>query len=161
MAGAAFAQQLVNMYADSLGEWTRWLVATVAFFCMFGTTLTVLDGYARGLHITGLLLTGRLAVDAPHTNVDKGGYRILLLLQAGLGMGVILFFRGALSPMLTFAMTAAFLTTPIFAWLNFSLVRQSGTQTRRRRLLHGWAWIGLLYLFGFALVFLWYALGTS
>ncbi|WP_228517731.1 NRAMP family divalent metal transporter [Aliidiomarina indica] len=157
MAGVAFAQQLVNMYAESLGEWTRWIVALVAFFCMFGTTITVLDGYARGLHLSGLLLTKRLDVETPNVAVSRRGYTWLLLAQAAAGMVIILFFRGALSPMLTFAMTAAFLTTPFFAWLNFSLVRGSGENHARRTFLHLWAWVGLTYLIGFALIFIWYA----
>lgn len=172
MGGSAFAEQLVGMYAVSLGDWTRWLVVLVAFFCMFGTTLTVLDGYARGLHISSQLLIG--GVD--HTQGDStnsesnastpgflslhghGGYCMILIVQALAGLGIIAFFRGALAPMLAFAMTAAFLTTPLFAWLNFTLARRAATPqqklTKKYKMLHAWAWLGLIYLIGFALFYL-------
>ena len=127
MGSSAFAEQLVGMYAASLGEWTRWLVILVAFFCMFGTTLTVLDGYARGLHIATLLLVKGETTDRVY------GYSTILLMQALAGLGIIAFFRGALAPMLAFAMTAAFLTTPLFAWLNFVLARRCGNTTTKKR----------------------------
>ena len=40
LAGSAFAQQLMQMYASTIGDWSKLLVALVAFLCMFGTTLT-------------------------------------------------------------------------------------------------------------------------
>ena len=35
------------MYASTIGEWSRLLIAVIAFMCMFGTTITVIDGYSR------------------------------------------------------------------------------------------------------------------
>lgn len=157
MGSSAFAEQLVGMYAASLGEWTRWLVILVAFFCMFGTTLTVLDGYARGMHIASRLLWPSLN-PSKSTWHNRTGYTVILLSQAALGFGMIVFFSGALGPMLAFAMTAAFLTTPLFAWLNFQLARRAATDeqraTKKYKFLHAWAWIGLSYLVGFAVFYL-------
>ena len=147
LAGGAFAQQLMQMYTNTIGEWALPLVASVAFLCMFGTTITVLDGYSRTLHNSFKQLgwfTG------------KSAHNGWLLLQAASGMVLILFFKAALTPMLTFAMTLAFLTTPVFAWLNFSLIRseQGIALSLPLRVL---AWVGLVYLVGFALLFLlWY-----
>lgn len=147
MAGAAFAQQLVSMYATTIGEWARLFIAFIAFMCMFGTTLAVLDGYARTLNESFHLL--RKQPGAPTSR----SLSIWTLLQAGSGMAIILFFQTALSPMLTFAMTLAFLTTPFFAWLNFSLVRGSGISKGMNAL----AWIGMVYLSAFSLLYLiWY-----
>ena len=54
--------------------------------------------------------------------------------------------------MLMFAMTLAFVTTPIFAWLNFRLVR-SEASIQHSALLRSLTWLGLLYLIGFAAAF--------
>ena len=108
LGGVAFAKQLIDMYALTIGEWARPLVSAIAFLCMFGTTLTVLDGYARTLNESHKLLGFKQS---------KHSLNIWLILQAFSGMAVILFFKSALSPMLTFAMTLAFITTPIFASL--------------------------------------------
>ncbi|MEL0656476.1 divalent metal cation transporter [Pseudoalteromonas issachenkonii] len=143
LGGVAFAKQLIDMYALTIGEWARPLVSAIAFLCMFGTTLTVLDGYARTLNESHKLLGfGQL----------KHSLNIWLILQALAGMAVILFFKSALGPMLTFAMTLSFVTTPIFAWLNFSLVR-SEPAIKHSVLLRSLTWLGLVYLVGFAVAF--------
>lgn len=149
LAGAAFARQLMGMYAETIGDWSLPLMSLLAFICMFSTTLTVLDGYARTLNESFKLL-GCFKPENRHSQ------NLCLLVQSLCGMALVLWFRSALGPMLTFAMTLAFLTTPVFAWLNFSLMR-----THHGRIMHPalkWlSWIGLVYLVGFALLFLlWY-----
>ncbi len=143
LGGVAFAKQLIDMYALTIGEWARALVSAIAFLCMFGTTLTVLDGYARTLNESHKLLGFKQS---------KHSLNTWLILQALAGMAVILFFKSALGPMLTFAMTLAFVTTPVFAWLNFSLVR-SEPAIKHSLLLRGLTWLGLVYLVGFAVAF--------
>ena len=143
LGGVAFAKQLIDMYALTIGEWARPLVSAIAFLCMFGTTLTVLDGYARTLNESHKLLG---------FGQSKHSLNIWLILQALAGMAVILFFKSALGPMLTFAMTLAFVTTPVFAWLNFSLVRPEPA-IKHSVLLRCLTWLGLVYLVGFAVAF--------
>lgn len=146
LAGVAFSQQLIDMYANTIGEWARWLIAGVAFLCMFGTTITVLDGYTRVLSESLQLL---------RPNTTKKSYTLILLLQAALGMAVVLFFKADLKSMLMFAMSSAFVTTPIFAWMNLGLVK--GEIYRRQpiytKVLTG---LGLVYLVGFALLFIYW-----
>lgn len=148
LAGAAYTQQFVGMYARTIGEWSTLLVAGVAFLCMFGTTITVLDGYARTLDQSMQLLGWQ-------RQCNQRSYSLWLLAQASAGFAVVLFFKSALGPMLTFAMSLAFLTTPLFAWLNFSLMQQyRGTIHGISKPMQWWSWLGLIYLFGFALLFL-------
>lgn len=142
MAGVAFAQQLIDMYTQTIGEWSRWLIAAVAFLCMLGTTLTVLDGYARTLFTSAKLINRQLLPRHLHS---------WLILQAGAGMAVILFFKSNLKEMLTFAMTLAFLTTPVFAWLNMRLVKQANIN--QPTWLKALSWLGMAYLISFSLGF--------
>ena len=44
-----FGRQVVDLYANHLGEWTRPIVATAAFLAMLSTTVTVADGFPRAL----------------------------------------------------------------------------------------------------------------
>ena len=44
-----FGGQVVDLYANQLGEWTRPIVATAAFLAMLSTTVTVADGFPRAL----------------------------------------------------------------------------------------------------------------
>ncbi|WP_232056448.1 NRAMP family divalent metal transporter [Pseudoalteromonas sp. A25] len=145
LAGIAFSQQLISMYTQTIGAWSHSLVAAIAFLCMFGTTLTVLDGYARTLN-ESLLLTAQ--------SVPKYCLSVLVLVQAILGISVVLFFKANLKEMLTFAMTLAFVTTPIFAWFNYRLMKVVGKQPTG--LIKVLSWLGLAYLFGFTLLFLYW-----
>ncbi len=144
MAGGSYIQQFVGIYGKTIGDWSTLLVAFVAFLCMFGTTLTVLDGYARTINESFQLLGWQ-------QNNNHRSYSFWLILQSLSGFSVILFFKSALGPMLTFAMSLAFVTTPVFAWLNYRLMRGSGQMSQWLRWLSR---IGLLYLFGFAALFL-------
>lgn len=139
MGSANFANQFVEMYGATIGDWAEYFVGAIAFLCMFGTTLAVLDGYARTLRESFRLLTDK-----------KSRLRHWLMAQALLGMLVVLYFQSALGPMLAFAMTLAFITTPIFAWLNFTLVRKQKMHWGMKL----YAWLGLLYLAIFTLAYL-------
>src|SRR5690554_810529 len=57
LAGSQFSSQFVSMYVATIGAWSEYLVGAIAFLCMFGTTLAVLDGYARTLRESQRLLT--------------------------------------------------------------------------------------------------------
>lgn len=147
--GIGFSHQLVNLYAHTMGEWSRYLIAIVAFLCIFGSAITVYDGYSRALAEGFSLLKGK-------KQASNALFVRWLLLVAIASFTIVLFFQSALLPMLGFAMTLAFITTPMFAWLNHKLVYSAEIQTELKggfglRLL---SYAGLLYLFGFLLVFI-------
>ncbi|RXE99053.1 divalent metal cation transporter [Pseudoalteromonas sp. PS5] len=150
LAGVAFSKQLIDMYANTIGEWARWLIAGVAFLCMFGTTITVLDGYSRVLSESLQLL---------RPSKTKKYYLGILLLQALLAMLVVLFFKADLKNMLMFAMSSAFVTTPVFAWMNLGLVKGE-IFSRQSVVVKVLTKLGLIYLIGFALLFIFWRLAN-
>ncbi|OOF22004.1 MULTISPECIES: NRAMP family divalent metal transporter [unclassified Salinivibrio] len=150
-SGIGFSHQLVGLYAATIGEWSRYLIAVVAFFCIFGSTITVIDGYARVVSESQRLLR-RQPQASPQ--VTQGW----MLITAVLALGIVAFWTGALLTMLDFAMIAAFVTTPFFALLNYILVTKHRlppevTMSKSMRAL---AIVGLIYLFGFLAVFIWW-----
>jgi len=152
LAGTQFAQQFVSMYGNTIGAWSEYLVGGIAFLCMFGTTLAVLDGYARTLKECRSLLAPPKRASESQPKSDSLTWWVIG--QSIAGMLVIIYFQSALGPMLTFAMTLAFLTTPFFAWLNFKLARKNAMSKRMR----AYGWIGLTYLIVFALGYLYFLL---
>ena len=150
-SGIGFSHQLVGMYASTIGEWSRYLIAVIAFFCIFGSAITVLDGYSRALAEAQALLQERpLGCRRSH--------QIWLLLVAAVAMTILIFLTSALMTMLNFAMVMAFITTPVFAWLNYQLLvraKLTGVLALGHKL--KWlCWAGLTYLFGFLAVFIWW-----
>ena len=150
-SGVKFTHQLVSMYAHTIGEWSRYLIAVVAFFCIFGSTITVLDGYCRSLSEAHLLIQEK-ELDQPKNHM---GWMVFVSVIA---MVILLFFTAQLMTMLNFAMALAFITTPIFALLNYRLIVKAKLTgqlalTPRMKAL---SWLGLVYLFGFLAVFIWW-----
>lgn len=144
MAGGAYIGQLIEMYARTIGEWSRLLVAFIAFACMFGTTITVADGYAR-INAEAMRLILR------QSHMTQRMVNIWTAWSVGSGLAIILWFNSAMGEMLKFAMISAFLTAPAFALMNYRLVKSmpEGLSPAIRIL----SWAGLLYLFGFAIAF--------
>lgn len=142
--GGAYIPQLLQMYGSAIGTWAVPIVAVVAFACMFGTTITVVDGYARACAESVRLLRGR----------ERMGQRALTAWITGIaavGLVIIVGMADQLADMLRFAMVSAFVTAPVFAWLNYSLVRaEHGLSPTMRWLSRA----GLAYLVGFTLLFL-------
>lgn len=159
-SGIGFSHQLISMYSATIGEWAHGLIALVAFLCIFGSALTVYDGYARVVAEGISLLLPKKAGEA--TDSVKGPQNrlvtIVLLAMAAISFAIVLFFKSALLAMLGFAMTLAFVTTPVFAWLNHRLVARS--QLHKDAAPSKWvtaiSYLGLIYLFGFLLVFVWW-----
>lgn len=144
-ASAAYIAQFVNMYASVLGEWSRFLITLIAFLCIFGTVLTIIDGYSRANNEALRLLLDRREAS------QKALYGWMTL-TAVIGLVIVYLFAGNVATMLRFAMIASFITTPFFAYLNYSLVNNKEHQVKPW--LKGLSIVGLVYLFGFALFFI-------
>lgn len=114
-ASAAYIAQFINMYESSFGAWSRLLIAFIAFLCIFGTTITVIDGYSRANNETMRLLFGRKEASQKALNV-------WMVFTSIIGIIIVLLFAGDVATLMRFAMIASFLTTPVYAYLNYSLV---------------------------------------
>jgi len=147
-AGAAYIQQFVGMYASVLGDWSRFLITFIAFLCIFGTVITVIDGYSRVNAESLRLLFKKKEISQKELNVWMTATSII-------GGIIIYFFQGSVAPMLRFAMITSFLTTPFFALLNYLLV--TGENKNLAKWLKALSILGLIFLFGFAFFFI-YAL---
>ncbi|RWX54999.1 NRAMP family divalent metal transporter [Photobacterium chitinilyticum] len=150
-SGIGFSHQLVGLYASTIGEWARYLIAAIAFFCIFGSTITVIDGYSRALAESQLLLQNK--------PLDQRSYHnTWMVIVSAAAMGIIVFFSSALMPLLNFAMVLAFMTTPVFALLNYRLVAKTALPKALQwsRTMKMLSWAGLTYLFGFLAVFIWW-----
>ena len=147
-AGAAYIQPFVGMYASVLGDWSRFLITFIAFLCIFGTVITVIDGYSRVNAESLRLLFKKKEISQKELNVWMTATSII-------GGIIIYFFQGSVAPMLRFAMIASFLTTPFFALLNYLLV--TGENKNLAKWLKALSILGLIFLFGFAFFFI-YAL---
>ncbi|WGE32851.1 divalent metal cation transporter [Actinobacillus genomosp. 2] len=149
-AGVKYIAQLIKMYAFAIGDWSKLLIALIAFMCMFGTTITVIDGYSRANNEALRLLLNRKESSPTSLN-------IWMTVTSAIGILIISVFMSDVAKMLSFAMICSFVSTPIFAALNLSLVLKGEHKVKG-----GLFWlsiVGLIYLTAFTLLFIAYELG--
>lgn len=145
LQGSAYVGQLIAMYTATIGDWSRLLVAFIAFLCMFGTVITCVDGYAR-TNAENLSLI--MHKNSSHAQSFVAKWTLFFVITAYI---LISFFLGQLAILLKFAMISAFVTAPIFAYLNYSLIK---AKVRLSAPMHAFAIISMLFLLGFTVLFL-------
>ncbi|MCP4641474.1 MAG: divalent metal cation transporter [bacterium] len=152
--GIGFAGELFELYTDTLGSWSFYLVATAAFTCMFSTTLTCFDAYTRTIH--SCLLLARDASQERAGREDWFHWSIMGFFVVTT-LAIIGWFAETMVHMLTTATVMAFILAPMLAFLNYRVVtdKHMPAEHRPKFWLHLYAWAGMLFLAGFTVLFLW------
>jgi Mn2+/Fe2+ NRAMP family transporter len=149
-----FSAQLVDLYAGTLGEWSRPLIAVAALTTMFSTTLAVTDAYPRVL--SALVAVARYGAEDPRARKphDRATYLAALAVVIG-GALVILYLAGArFTRLIDFATTISFLSAPVLAWITLRVVTDEHVPEHARPgpVLRALAWTGFAFLAGFSLI---------
>jgi Mn2+/Fe2+ NRAMP family transporter len=145
-----FAAQFIGMYTNALGSWSRPVIVTAAFITMLSTMLTVLDGYPR-------VLTAGCRLAWPRA--ERFGRVPYWVFMVAMMVGALLVFRYLTSRMRTlvdFATTLAFLSAPLFAYLNYRVIARGNLPAAAAppRWLRALSGLGLLFLTCFSILFL-------
>jgi len=152
-----FAGQLIDLYTNTLGAWSRPVIGIAAFTTMFSTTLTVIDGFPRALHLTCRRFFGpetqkEVAASAVRT---LGFWAWAGILIAG-GMGIILFFMKDLLSLVNLATILSYVTGPFLGILAYRAMTAADVPEAYRpgRALRIHAIVGIVFLVGFFLFYL-------
>jgi Mn2+/Fe2+ NRAMP family transporter len=154
---AGFATQLINLYQQTLGDWSGPLIGAIAVAVMFSTVLTGLDGYPRAAVSIFRLYRGRAEDDDERAAiVDKRAYAIAVCVLSVGSLFILNFLVSSLKVVVDVAATIMFLFAPVVAWLNhramkISLVRD---EVRPARGLFVLSIAGIIWLAGFSAYFL-------
>ncbi len=153
-SGAAFAGQLIDLYTHNLGSWSYPVIALAAFTTMFSTTLTVTDAFPRVLRRT-------LEVIFPET---VGGYSkirlyiLFIIIVPAISLAVLSLLGKSFTFMVDLATTLSFLTAPLLGYINHRVVTSPDMprEARPPQWLRWLSWSGMLFLIGFAGMFLYW-----
>lgn len=150
---AQFAQKVVTLYTQTIGDWSYVIISASAFTVMFGTILAIFDGYSRSLHRTIELLFSK------NNEIVQTKYRpvyvvILLVLAIG-SLVVVLQFGNDLHSLVDFATVLSFVIAPVIAIFNYKLVRGKHLEKQwwPSSFLQGLSIAGIVFLISFAVVF--------
>ncbi|MHC4317892.1 MAG: Nramp family divalent metal transporter [Planctomycetota bacterium] len=145
-----FAARFVGMYTNALGAWSRPIIVAVAFATMLSTLLTVLDAYPR------VLSTGcRLAWPKTHALGRAPHWLFMGAMMVG-ALLIFEFFTSIMRPLVDVTTTVAFLSAPLFAWLNCKAIATGDVppEAAPPKWLRVLSWAGVVFLTCFSILFL-------
>jgi len=147
-----FAGQVITIYTEAIGDWVYFIIAIAAFSTMFSTSITVMDGYSRAIGETV-----RLLADWEDRDSTKRRLYTLIILILSLGSILLIeFFRDSMPRLVDFSTTLSFVIAPVVAYMNMRVIRAKNIKKEHQPKNWLWilAWIGLIFLTGFTLVYL-------
>ena len=154
---AGFAAQLINLYRQTLGDWSVPLIGTVAVAVMFSTVLAGLDGYPRAAVSIFRIYKERETGDAQvATLIDKRAYALTVSVLATGSLIILYFLVSSLQVVVDVAATIMFLFAPVVAWLNHRVMKSSlvPSEARPARGLFALSLAGIIWLAAFSAYFL-------
>ena len=154
-AGTGFSLQLVDLYAETLGAWARPFVLVAVLTTMISTSLTVVDGFPRGIARSIEVLTGRRARDVEVGETGRIYWGTMVVI--GIAVPTVLaLLASSLTGMVDFATIVAFLTAPILGYLNLRAVTSDAVPAEYRPgpRLRALSWGSLVILAAFGVVYL-------
>ncbi len=155
-AGPQFSLQLIDLYSQTLGEWTRPIVFAAVVTTMFSTALTVTDGFPRVIARTVDVIRTAETQGVQHYGDTGTVYQIAGLVLGVLTVIVVALFAGSLTVMIDFATIVSFMTGPILGYLNLRAVTGPNVATQHQpgRTLMILSYSGIVLLGGTAIFYL-------
>jgi Mn2+/Fe2+ NRAMP family transporter len=160
-SAAGFANQVIALYTETLGVWSKPLIGLSAFTVMFSTTLTVIDGFPRALATLVSRFNGPESPDRV-SPINQSAYWISLVVL-GLGsLGIVGFMLRSLVALVDLATILSFLTAPLLAWLNHRVIlaKEMPREHRPGLAMIAYSGAGIIFSTAFALYFLWVRWGV-
>lgn len=155
---AKFANQVISLFTMAIGSWSFYIIAIAAFTIMYGTSIGVIDGYARAFERTIQLLFSKTKI------ATKSLYALGLTLTAAGGLALCVFLadngRGFLF-IIDAATVLSFLFAPIVAFINYKLVTNAAFPNEHKpgKLLRVVSVTGIAFLTVFSLAYVLVYLG--
>lgn len=148
-SAVGFTGQLMSLYTSVIGDWSQIVIAFIIFVTMFSTVITCVDAYPRSL--SEAVITVK--------NLNEGSQRYywsFMIVIVVLATVIITLLTSSLTLFIDIVTITAFLSSPVIAYLNFKLVRQSffPAEYRPKKWLSALTYFGLFCFTGFALLYL-------
>ncbi len=139
-----YANLLVNAFTQSIGSWSLYIISIAAFATMFGTAITLSDGYTRAITRTVSLLRNKEG----DSSESKQNYLIWIFILF-IGSYLIISLLGKnLGQIMNLATGTSFVIAPIAAFFNFKIVNNKKFKKEHQppKWLNILAIVGLIFL---------------
>lgn len=146
MGGLSYSKTLVQMFTESVGSWSYYIILLAAFATMFGTAITLGDGYCRSI-----VRVVDLVRDKKSSNKEFLLWLVILMV----GSLIVLYISGNnLSKIVNIATATSFIIAPFAAFLNYKIIFSKNIPESHKPK----KWLKHLALFGIAFLTLFTAL---
>ena len=168
-SAGAFAAQVMSLYTETLGNWSRPLIAAAALAVMYSTVIAAIDGFSRITASTILCFRGP-EVPSPYP-LPKGvgtrargldAWNVLYVISivvfcAGAAI-ILIFLLRSFKSLIDIATTLSFLTTPVLAFLIHRSIMSADVPAEAKPGRAFWGFsvfcIGVLTIFAVGYLFL-------
>lgn len=154
---SAFANSVVHIFTEAIGDWSYYIIAIAAFCIMLGTFIAVLDGYARAFSKIGDLTFTR------SNSTTNYNFSLILTAIGAFSLVYYYLFSEMKSPegfknLVTVATTLSFLVAPVIAIANYYLVTQKSFPNHALppRWLKVLSILGIIFLSSFTVFYLFF-----
>ena len=138
--GVGFANQFLQMYTSTLGNYSYLIIGIAAFTCMFSTTITALDASPRALNKAFELQGFKF----------KKGYQFWVLFLFSGTVAILFLLLSEMALLIKIATIVSFLTAPFYAILNHLLIfGKQSTASKPPVFMKYLSFTGILFLIGF------------
>lgn len=144
-----FAQELITTYVNSIGLWSQHIIAIIIAITILSTTMTLIDIYPRTLAVGLKTMQNKL-------KISQRNLHIIMILFSSIIAIIIILFTKNFKTLLDIITIIAFLSAPLFAYMNYSLLHKDFIEKKYQpnkytKLL---SQIGLVFLIVFSFIFL-------
>lgn len=145
-APTQFAVSLLNVFTTLTGEGYFVWIALGFVAVLLSTLITVVDGFPRVL----------IELLPKQMSAHKKSLLFAHALQVSGASLIVFYFAKSLKEMIDFATILAFLSAPLFAYLNHRVVSDlaKNKQITLSRFMRAYSWVGIVFLSAFGIVYL-------
>ncbi len=123
LSGVGYAKLLVNSFVGAMGSWSAVIISLAVFSTMFGTSITLADGYCRAMNRTIHLLKTEKQNDTNQQVTETKTSYLIWLIVLFIGANIMICLVGAkLSSIMNLATGTSFLIAPIAGYFNYKIV---------------------------------------
>lgn len=156
-SASGFATQLIYLYQQTLGDWSKSIIAIAALAVMLSTVLTILDGYPR---IIAVLYMRFKCPENPATRDDEKAmqpvYLVSMIVLIAGALLLQMYFIHSFTALIALATAISFIMAPLLAWLIHRAMISPEIPADRRpgTILRRYSMISVCLLAGFALFYI-------
>jgi len=149
-SGILFSTQLILSYVATIGDWSYLIISIAILATILSTILVLIDAYPRSISESILILKNQ-------QNNKKTWHIWTMIICCLLAILIIEFFVNNFKDIVDIVATLAFLSAPIFAYLNYKLIYNKNfpKEYKPQRWLKLLSYAGFIYMIGFCIFYLW------